>query len=517
MFSVTLSEDHLSVEPGNSATLTVGIRNTGAETDRCEIRIGGLDSDWVAIPVPSIVLAPGEERKEKVLIKPQRVAQSRAGAYPFAVIIKSLESGETAEAPGILDVEPFHLLSVEVEPKRALAGFFRKEAPFGLTTINLGNSDENLQLTADDQNDECRYQFEQDRIQLSPGQERTTPFVAEPSSVPIVGSAHLTGFTATARSVDNPIVVTSTQGTVERRALLTPALLLAVLAIFAVAAFWVAARPKPAVMDSFDADAAQVMSGGTVRLSWSASNAKSVVIETQDGPLLQGLKPNSATTLTVDKTTTFRAYAVNELGRSKLPREVTVVAKIEPRPQPAFIAEFSASPRSVHVGDTVKISYKVTNASKILLQPLSVDLPVSGLDSYDFIAEQPGSMNLTLTAYNAKNEAVSKTVTIRVTEESVAKILEFRAMVDGEPLKDREVDPLTPVSIEWHVSNAEIVKLDPGVPSASLQGGLTVAPEKTTTYTLTAIDNAGRPAVMRITVKVKKPVPPPQPPPMGPG
>src|SRR5436189_2692860 len=104
MFSLTLSKDHLRVEPGSAATLAVSVRNTGQTADRYEIAVNGLDSDWLAIPVPAFNLAPGEERSEKILIKPPRAAESKAGAYPFAVKVRSLESGEGTEAPAILEV-----------------------------------------------------------------------------------------------------------------------------------------------------------------------------------------------------------------------------------------------------------------------------------------------------------------------------------------------------------------------------------------------------------------------------
>ncbi len=517
MFSVTLSKDHLRVEPGSAATLTVSVKNNGTDADRVEINLSGLDNDWVAVPVPSFMLEPGVERAEKILIKPPRTAESKAGAYPFAVSVKSLETGAVTDAPSVLDVEAFHLISIEIEPKRGIAGFLRKEAPFGVTAINLGNSAQNLQMFADDPEDGCTYRFDQERVQLSPGQQREVGLSVQPVRVPMVGSAELYGFTVTARSVENPLVVANASGQVERRTMLTPALLLAVLATVALAGYWIAARPKPAQMDSLDADATEVLAGKTVTLSWAATNAKSVTIETQDGPFLQGLKPTGSTTVPLNKTTTYYAYAVNEMGRSRAPRQLTVVARIEPQPQPAFIASFTVSRRNVNVGDTVTVNYKVSNATKVQLQPLGVDLPVKGLDSYDFIAEQPGNMTLKLTAYNVKNEAVSRTQTISVRDVSTAKILVFKALLNGEALGSREVDVGTLVGIEWHVSNAEIVRVEPDIGIGTSQGALSFVPEKTAQYKLTAIDSSGRPAVSRITIKVKKPAPAPtEPPPMGP-
>ncbi|MDQ2985731.1 MAG: hypothetical protein M3R13_03280 [Armatimonadota bacterium] len=516
MFTLTLSQDHLQVEPGSAVSLTFTIRNDSDTPERAEIAVQGLDGDWVAIPMPVIPLAPGEEREDKILIKPPRAAESRSGAYPFVVQVRSLETGEGVEAQAVLELLPINLVSLQVEPKRASAGFFHKEAPFVVTAVNLGNTDQNLQLFADDPIDACTYSLEPERISLAPGQQREVRLFAQPRSTPLVGSSQLYGATVTARNVEDPKVSATAQAQVERRALLSPALLLMLLVIGTLGGFWFAMRPKPPVMESFDVDPVEIIVGNDAKLTWTTSNARSVTIETADGIFMEGLPASGSKIVKIMKPTTFFAFAVNEMGRSRTPREVTVVAKIVPKPPPAQIVSFEVDPNSVNLGQTATIKYKVANATKVTLQPLGVDLPVSGTDSYTFIAEAPGKMTLLLTAYNAQNQAVEKSVTLNVVDQTDARILIFRATVNGERLGTTEIAPGTPVQIEWQVTNAARIEVSPPIGISSDRGTLELlAPETTTTYTLTATDSKNRKATERIKISVVKtssPVPP-----IGPG
>jgi hypothetical protein len=516
MFTLSLSQDQLRVEPGSAVTLTFTVSNGGDSAENLEVTAQGLDGDWVAIPVPVVTLAPGETREEKIHIKPPRAAESRSGAYPFVVSVRSLNTGESVEAQAVLQLQPINLVSLQVEPKRATASYFRREAPFVVTAVNLGNTDQNLQFFADDPVDGCTYSIEPERISLAPGQQAAVQLLAQPNSVPFVGSAQLYGATVTARNIEDPKVAATAQAQVERRALLSPVLLLMLLVIGALASVWFAMRPKPPTIDMFDVDTAEVFVDDTVKLTWSASNARSVTIETTDGILMQGLPATGSKAIKITKTTTYFAYAVNEMGRSKQPREVTVVAKIVPQPPAAQILTFSVEPSTVNVGATATVKYKVSSAAKVTLQPLGVDLAVSGQDTYSFIAENPGKMTLLLTAYNAQNQAVEKSVTLNVVDVSDARILVFKATLNGAPLGSTEVDPGAPIQIEWQVTNAARIEVSPPIGISTDRGSLElVAPETTTTYTLTATDSKGLRVVERIKVNVKKP--PESSPVMGPG
>jgi hypothetical protein len=89
-------------------------------------------------------------------------------------------------------------------------------------------------------------------------------------------------------------------------------------------------------------------------------------------------------------------------------------------------------------------------------------------------------------------------------------------MVNGAPIGDTEVEPATPIQIEWHVTNAARIEVSPPIGISTDRGTMELlAPETTTTYTLTARDSKGLRVSEKITIKVVKP--PPSSPVLGPG
>lgn len=501
MARLSLTETELATQAGSAATVRLTLTNDGEVADRFEIRLEGIDVEWVAIPVPTIPLEPGEQRTESILIKPPRTTESRAGRYPFTVSARSLETGEEVQALGFLDVEPFDLITVEVEPKRGYAGYFRKQAAFAACVANLGNRDVNLQLFADDPEDACTYQYAQERISLNPGQQRTIPLIVQPRLSPLIGSPRLYGFAVSARGVENPRLHASTQAQLEHKALLTPAALLVSLIVVVLAFVWYTLRPTPPQMDSFGSSATTVTEGDRVTLSWSASRAQYVVIA--DGERIWPRQPASGTLeVLVTKTTTFTAKAVNAAGESgEVATTVTVVPKqVIPEPE---VASFTITPSKANVGDTLRVRYRVANAVKVLLQPIGIELPVNQ-EQFEFVAERAGRVEYRLMAYNAEGKAATKSATVEVAELSRARVIEFRALVNGVPIREgEEVDPFSRVTIEWQVEGAARVEIRPSIGLVSATGTTDVMPERTTKYTLTAKDDQGRAVTAEITVNVK--------------
>jgi len=92
-FSLALALDVVPVEPGSTVPLTVSITNRAETREQFDLEIEGLDPEWTAVPVAVFEIGPGETRQEKVLFRIARSSESLAGAYPFVVKVRSLESG----------------------------------------------------------------------------------------------------------------------------------------------------------------------------------------------------------------------------------------------------------------------------------------------------------------------------------------------------------------------------------------------------------------------------------------
>jgi hypothetical protein len=111
-FSVRISSDLVSVEAGATVPLGIEVANRSDEADRFEMEVEGLDPDWTAVPVPTFAADPRDIQTEKVFFKPPRVSESSAGTFPFVIRIRSLVSGEVRTAQGILEIKPYHHLSI---------------------------------------------------------------------------------------------------------------------------------------------------------------------------------------------------------------------------------------------------------------------------------------------------------------------------------------------------------------------------------------------------------------------
>jgi uncharacterized membrane protein len=177
---IKLSHDEIKIEPGGTAQLQVELVNTSEQPDTIGLEVEGLDYEWVAIPVPTVVLQPRSQGTEKILLKIPRRSESTAGAYPFVVRARSLETGDTALAPVTLVVEPFAALSVELYPRRGVCTYWKPVTEFEVTVHNLGNTPLDVRLYANDSDDVGVYTLDREVLNLQAGASETVLLSAEP-------------------------------------------------------------------------------------------------------------------------------------------------------------------------------------------------------------------------------------------------------------------------------------------------------------------------------------------------
>jgi uncharacterized membrane protein len=206
---VRLGQDEVQVEPGGSAQLLAVVRNEGDAPDQVALEVEGVDAEWCAIPIPSFSLAPGEEVQERILIRPPRSTESRAGTYPILVRARSLENGGSGVAQASITIRPYSMLTLEIAPKRGIVSPLRKRVPYELTLANYGNTEQTVQLHVSDPEDEVVFELERERVLLAPGETQSVLVYAQPRRIPTLANPALFSFTATARSVEDPLRSTS--------------------------------------------------------------------------------------------------------------------------------------------------------------------------------------------------------------------------------------------------------------------------------------------------------------------
>ena len=491
------------VEPGATAPLTIEVENTGTSDDQIEVSLEGVDSEWIAIPVPVVQLKPGEKQSIKIFFKPPKVSESIAGNYPFVAKVRSLNDGDLRSAQGVLTIKPYFGLTLEVTPKKGYVSPTKRQNIFTVSLVNMGNSEHMIQLTADDPDDVCAYEFDEEQVVLAPGQQKDVDFLVNPKKGSPFGSARLIGFAVTGRSLSNQGVVASSQGQLEIRPLFTPVNVMALVGIFVIGLIFFFGQPKPPTVRIEQVGKSHIFEGGTVSVHWSAEHANSVTLISGGKTIKEGLPPEGQEEILAPSVGTLRIQAIairDKHQTASEPLEVAVeVPIVIPEPE---IIQLEPAKKTVNKGEKFTLNYRFKNTTKATLSPQGIDLNLT-FNSQQFDAGDPGENTFTVAAYNSANKVVKKSFKVKVVDLSLAKIVKF-------DITPTEVDPIDgKATISWQVADAVNIVLTydgqttPYVLNAVGSKEFQIVGK--TTFTITAYDTKGKAISVNKTVTVKKP------------
>lgn len=519
-FSTRIESDLVSVEAGATVPVGVEVENRSEAADRFEIQIEGLDPEWTAIPVPVFPVNPGDKGSEKLFFKPPRASESLAGNYPFVVRIRSMETGEARTVQGVLQIKPFHHLSLELNPKRGSVSPWRNQNEFHVTVMNLGNTEHTLQLYGNDPDEALAFEFEQEQITVGPGQQKTVEVYADPTSQRTFSSSRLYMFSISARSIEQPSIVTASQAQLEQKPLLSPASMIGAVLVLAILGLWVYMLPKPAKIERFSVEPGQIEIGQRFQLTWATSRAQkvriSVAIQPPTGTVTttdlgefdpQGRREFPDTGgVSIEGNYTFKITAIGDNSQqSQFSPPVTAVRK--PTLPPPVIAKFEISSREVNKGDSFMVRYRVANAAKITLDPDGLALDPKGKERL-LEAKTLGTITYTLRAENAEGSVAEKQITVRVLDPTMPRIVSFEVAPKEVP------EGGGTIRVTWQFANtvngsrklkvgdAESIVLD------AERGTIEVNVSGATTITLSGTDDKGRSVEKTASVKLAAPRPP---------
>lgn len=472
-FAVSLTTDMLAVDAGNTTPLGIGVSNKGSEPDLFEVLVEGLDPTWATAPVESFSVGAGESVIHKVVIRVPRVSESAAGAYPFVLKVRSLNSGDAQSCQGMLEVKPFHQLSMDVEPKRLAMGGLKPQAEFEVNVINLSNIEHELQLFASDPENECAFEFEPEKLRIGPGQQRVVTMTATSRKKALLANGKLYGVNVSARSVSNPTVAAYTQVQLELRPLASPAPVIAVLAVAAIGFAWFATIPRPPKVTLFKANKEQLRVGEELTLNYQTTGASAVTLFVNDELLVnsQDEVGNFKFSPRDPGQYTLRLEAKRQdKSESRLLRVEVLPALEAPKPE---ITDFDVNATSVTEDDTLTVTFKVgPGTTRIELRPIGLT-PNPDQSPLSFKPNWMGKAAVTLIAYNSAGESVQRSidVTVKPAPEPVPTVVTFTTT----PARVFGVDARTVVrwtfrncvraELEW---NGEKFTIDPNTGSREL-------------------------------------------------
>lgn len=236
------------------------------------------------------------------------------------------------------------------------------------------------------------------------------------------------------------------------------------------------------VINSFDANPGSITLGGTSTLNWSVSGATTVSIDQGIGNV--ALTGSRAVMPSV--TTVYTLTATNAAGSVTATAQVVVSGASSP-PTPGglpVVNSFTASPPGITAGSSATLSWNVSNATSVTIDPGVGTFASSGTT----IVLPAATTTYILTATNAAGSTTAMTqVTVSGTPSPPAGLPVVNYFTANPPVISAGGSSI----LSWSVSNATSVNIAPGVGSVGLVGTAPASPATTTSYTLTATNAAG--------------------------
>jgi hypothetical protein len=505
-FTVRLAADLIAVEAGSTTPLVLEVANRSAEAEQFEVVIEGLDPEWTAAPVASFGVDPHDTHAEKVFFKPPRSSESRAGNYPFVIRVRSLVSGETRAAQGMLEVRPYHHLSLEMEPRRGAVGPMSPVASFTVTVLNLGNSEHSVQFFASELDDQLAFAFEPERVNVGPGQQVSATLRATAVRRSLLSNARLYGVSVTARSTTVPTVTSTVQAQVEQRGLVTPVAAIVVLLAAVLVAGWIWMLPKPPRVVAFDLTPRQIVVGEPATATWSVANAGGVRLTLNGETMLRSEETQGTYRFEPKAPGAYRVGIVATTNVAASPPQVLdlIVTPRQVAPPPVIEA-FDITPRQGRAGQPLVVRYRVSeSAVRAVLSPPGEQLDLS-INEIELIPRRTGRIAYRLVVENADGVTAERTVTVEIVEGSDASIVAFSA----HPAEVIDVDGR--VTLAWQLAGAVRVELLAGEERVLVepQGSREFVITRETVFRIVGYDARGRTVERRLTVPVRPAAPAP--------
>jgi hypothetical protein len=148
--------------------------------------------------------------------------------------------------------------------------------------------------------------------------------------------------------------------------------------------------------------------------------------------------------------------------------------------KPRFI-RFDATTTNISQGESSTLACTTENATRVSINGVGDNLPPNGTR----VVTPTATTTYTLTAFGADGNQTTSVAIVTVGAGQVARILQFSAI-------PQRIDAGQSAQLCWQVENATEVTISGGVGAVRASDCVSVSPNATTTYTLTATNAAGQ-------------------------
>ena len=165
--SVTLVTPAVSVEPGQTVSVDIRVRNTGTVVDELVLDVLGDAAGWAVVEPGSVSLFPGAEGTAKAVFSPPRAATTPAGVVPFGLRARSREDpAGSAVEEGTVEVGAFQEPYAELVPRTSRGS---SSGSHDLAVDNRGNARLSAELEATDADRQLRFDVKPPAVVVDPG------------------------------------------------------------------------------------------------------------------------------------------------------------------------------------------------------------------------------------------------------------------------------------------------------------------------------------------------------------
>jgi hypothetical protein len=545
-----LSEDDWTVDVEQTASCQLTVINGGDRVASFYVSVEGVSEDWVYIDSPQINLFEGDRATVTIMITPPRAPTSLSGHHPLAIVVTSpTYPGHYSRKVGTLSVNPYHEFSVgELSPKSLALSWSKQEGVVTVPIRNNGNSVTQLVLDAADDERACSFEFEvpgeeaslamRAGLDLPPGGSHTVPVVITPPRRLIALRKRSFSFTITTSQMAGDQTPRSLMGRATMRPLFGFVhIALFTIAVVALITFMFMPNQTPVLQASVNTTEAYKQE---IVLEFNAyrfpNRSKESIINLLNAAALKSTiayKPDEAVDWEIlsepdEPAGTIRhsptangKYRVRAdtwisrllpLLRGETERQITVP------PVPPRIVSFSASPHIIDMGDTITLTWVVSDAETLMLNLGSGEESREDVESGKEQMALEQTTSFILTAKNIFDE-VSQVETVNVrptaTPPPPPVINAFTAkpaeLVIGEGAQTAlswdvtTYVPDTRIEISILGSSPVAIGLDP-------KGTITVPVADTTVFMLSA-SQGEQVSTLQTMVTFVEPTPTPVPPP----
>ncbi len=165
--SVTLVTPSVSVEPGQSVSVELRVRNTGAVVDEFTFDVLGDAAAWATVEPASLSLFPGAEGNARALFAPPRAASTPAGSIAFGLRARSKEDpAGSAVEEGTVAVGAFMDPYAELVPRTSRGS---GSGSHDLAVDNRGNARLSAEIEATDADRQLKFDVKPPAVVVDPG------------------------------------------------------------------------------------------------------------------------------------------------------------------------------------------------------------------------------------------------------------------------------------------------------------------------------------------------------------